>query len=427
MLVDEAAAIPAAMLEAMLRHYNRVVFATTVHGYEGTGRGFDIRFKQTLTELRPQWKALELNQPIRWAQDDPLEQFLFEALLLNAQAVPLTALAGLVPQRCVIEPINRDDLLTDHQSLNELFGLLVQAHYQTTPNDLRNLLDGPNISIWVSRFRGHIVAAALLAREGGFEEALSQAVYQGARRPRGHLLAQSLSVHAGFPQAAQMTYQRVMRIAVHPQAQRQGIGRQLLNAMIDHTRNAGVDFIGSSFSATADVLAFWHSVGCVPVRLGVSRDASSGCHSALVLSALSEDAQSMLLNLRDRFGKQFPLLLARGFNTVDFTVVEQLLRGLDSGMVLDQQDWMDVEAFAKGYRQYDMCLPALLKLLCVSIVGEGWGVNLSTLQRRILIECVLQGRTLDQLVRSLQLSGKRAVLEELRAAIGSLWSQLITA
>ena len=118
------------------------------------------------------------------------------------------------------------------------------------------MLDGPNISVWVTRYLGQIVAAALVADEGGFDQALSELIWQGKRRPQGHLMAQSLSAHCGFKEAPLLRYQRVMRIAVHPLLQRQQIGKQLISEIILQARQQGIDCVGSSFAATADILPF---------------------------------------------------------------------------------------------------------------------------------------------------------------------------
>lgn len=69
LMVDEAAAIPAPLLKTLAERYTRIVFSSTVHGYEGCGRGFELRFKPVLQTLRPQARYLHINQPVRWQQE----------------------------------------------------------------------------------------------------------------------------------------------------------------------------------------------------------------------------------------------------------------------------------------------------------------------------------------------------------------------
>ncbi len=425
LLVDEAASIPAAILEDFLNSYSRIVYATTVHGYEGSGRGFDVRFKSTLDAIRPQWKSLNLQQPIRWQQHDPVENWLFDAMLLKAVAIDSEHVEGCEAELCVIEKVDKDELLGDRFSLAQLFGLLVMAHYQTTPNDLRALLDAPNIVVWVSRYKGRVVAAALVSLEGGFTGEILESIWEGKRRPRGHLLPQTLSAHEGLRLSPALSYRRIMRIAVHPAGQRKQLGSHLVRAVINDARNENCDFVGSSFAATTDVLAFWQSLQCVPVRMGVRRDTSSGCYSAIVLSALSAEADQLLYIARQRFNQQFPWHLSRRYRPLEPKLVVELLA--DSGgdfSDLSQQDWLDVAAFSQGFRQYEMCCHSLWRVVRLAL-SEKVGLGLlSAEQIDVLVMRVLQGLDEKDVISRLNYVGKKQLETELRAAVSVVYREL---
>ena len=373
LLVDEAAAIPTPLLERMLAHHARIVFATTVHGYEGTGRGFAVRFHGVLARRTPGWRALRLEMPIRWAAHDPVERFVFRALLLDA--APADDAVVVAAQACVVERLDRDRLAADEATLAQLFGLLVLAHYRTSPLDLRHLLDGPNVTVWAVRCGATVVATALTVREGGFDPALARAIYEGRRRPRGHLIAQSLAVHSGFEAAPRLVGERVMRVAVHPARQRQGVGTRLLGAIADWAQDEGCDYVGASFGASAELMAFWRRLEMLPLRLGMTREAASGTHSVIVMRPLSAAGAACYGAIRRRFCGQLPTFVSEVVPDVDAELAAALLQdtpasAAECSAVLDAQDWRDVMSFAFGRRGYETCLVALRKLV-TALLGDG--------------------------------------------------------
>lgn len=422
LLVDEAAAIPTPLLERLLAHHARIVFATTVHGYEGTGRGFAVRFHAVLARRTPGWRALRLETPIRWAADDPVERFVFRALLLDA--APAADAAAVAAQGCVVERLDRDRLAADEPTLTQLFGLLVLAHYRTSPLDLRHLLDGPNVTVWAVRCGATIVATALTVREGGFDPALARAVYQGRRRPRGHLIAQSLAVHSGFEAAPLLSGERVMRIAVHPARQRRGVGAQLLQAVTDWARDAGCDYLGASFGVTAGLLTFWRRQAMLPVRLGMTRDAASGTHSVIVMRPLSVAGTACYEAIRQRFSGQLPTFVSEVVPDVDADLVAALLQGAappaERSDVLDTQDWRDVMSFAFGRRGYETCLVALRKLVA-ALLGDGsLAQRLTPDAYALLFDRVVRRTDWAALAARHGLAGRAAVEAALRDALRRL-------
>ncbi|WP_298607853.1 GNAT family N-acetyltransferase [uncultured Thiothrix sp.] len=284
LLVDEAAAIPLHFSLKLVKTYPRVVFSTTLHGYEGSGRGFVLRFQQALTELVPDWQSLRLEQPMRWPQHDPLEALMYRLLLLDIEAAEIEFKLRAPVEYKQLQPVQ---LLENEGLLQQVFGLLVTAHYQTRPSDLQQILDAPNLSIHVLAQNQQILAVALLSREGGFATELSAAIYAGKRRPHGHLVPQTLTFHAQLQDAAELICERIMRIAVHPSIQGQGLGQRLVGDLMAYANRQKADYLAVSYALSPKLLRFWQDAGFILARVGQRKDTASASRSAVQIRALS--------------------------------------------------------------------------------------------------------------------------------------------
>ena len=325
LLVDEAAAIPAAMLAHWLAAFPRIAFATTVHGYEGSGRGFALRFREVLNRTAPQWRELPLDTPVRWSVGDPLEATIQTLLLLNAP-LPEAHASTHCPTASML--LTQAQLAKQRELLAKLFGLLVQSHYRPPPSDLRQLLDGPGTAIRTIIAAQEPQAVLVTREEGGFNAALAEQVARGERRPQGHLLAQSLAAHSGSREALTSRWRRVARIATHPERRREGLGRRLLEEDIANARQQGVALYGATFGAEASLLRFWLALGFTPVRLGITRETATGEYAIMVSRALTSEGQAVLASLRDTFAASLITPLAFELATLPAPIVALLLPSL---------------------------------------------------------------------------------------------------
>ncbi|MCF1181836.1 GNAT family N-acetyltransferase [Marichromatium gracile] len=415
-LIDEAAAIPAPLLEGLLRHYPRLVFAATVHGYEGTGRGFELRFRDALDRLTPGWRLERLEQPIRWAAHDPLEALGFRALLLDAAIPAIDPPTGATLAGITCERLDRDTLAGDETTLGALFGLLVQAHYQTRPADLRMLLDGPGVRIYACRLAGRVVATLIASAEGGIDDpALRAAIFEGRRRPRGHLLPQTLSAHAGLAEAPALRALRVVRIATHPALRRHGLGTRLLTTLQDAARAEGLDLVGTSFGATPELLAFWRGQGWRLAQVGTSRNAASGEHAVVLLSASSTAGAHLTQRAERRLGERIGTLLAGPLRMLDPEVAGALLAALPPApsAPLDEVA-AELRAFATAHRTLESSLVPLAGAVRARLAEALHAERIEPREAALLIACVLQMRPPTRLAAYSGDAGREALLARLR-------------
>lgn len=425
-LVDEAAAIPTHLLEQIVDHYKRVVFSTTIHGYEGNGRGFAVRFQSKLLRQYPEYKTLRLTQPVRWDQDDAMEKFLFDSLLMDAQAVQLEQsgvkeLAHELSQY-EVKKLDRDVLLEDETLLRQLMGLLVIAHYRTTPGDLRIILDSPNIELYATFLGGDLVAAVLLAVEGEMAADLQDPIWLGRRRLRGHVLPQTLSQQLGFKRATDYKYGRVVRVAVLPELQQLGVGSLLIKWTEQDLAQRGFDIMGASFALLDDSLRFWKKNLFSVVRIGVSKEKTSGARAGTVLRGISRKGGELQAKCLGRFEDQWPLCRREYLHNLPAKILG--LIDLDdeplddrNGLIFEEQDRQDMEAYIYGARPYETCLLAITRFVKSKQGETAASTTLSIQEQAIVSLKIMQGLSWDEVVSRLALKGKKQAQFMLRNAL----------
>ena len=423
LLVDEAAAIPIPMLKSMVGSYHRMVFSTTVHGYEGSGRGFGIKFEAWLAEHRPGWKGYKLEQPIRWSNNDPLERWLFDCFLLGDDVSPSASAVdeseelsdGAFNQLCLVE-LSKADCFINPQKLQQCFSLLVEAHYQTSPNDLMQYLNNPAIRLYAAWQQDECLGCMLVTEEGGLDQELIAQVQVGKRRPQGHLAPVLLANQLGSVEAATSRCLRVMRIAVSIRRQGLGIGRWMLERLSEEAvQTEQADYLATSFGATSELISFWNSSEFEAVHIGHQRDQASGCHSVLMVKALNSSSQSWLKQIQNHFEHSFCFLVSGSLASLETDMVRVLLP--NSLQAVSEFEIQLVRSYVNGGNSYDAISFSVLNLILHSNAREA---SISDL----LIAKVVQQKKWVACVEQFNLVGRKQAEIQFRKDVDALLANL---
>ena len=158
-------------------------------------------------------KMHTLQDPIRWLTGDPLEYWLQQALLLNAAPRQLT--------QSIDGVYHASELPED--ALHQAFELLLEAHYQSSPNDLKLLLDEPQHYLYLHVNKDSVIAVVALALEGPLADDLRFASAIRQTTSTWKFVPQSLTYFLQSPRLAALRWCRVSRIAVQENHRRQRI------------------------------------------------------------------------------------------------------------------------------------------------------------------------------------------------------------
>ncbi|KAI5133840.1 N-acetyltransferase 10 [Nematocida ausubeli] len=441
LVVDEAAAIPLPILRGMLGVYPVMISSTTA-GYEGTGQALSLKLFKT---LRPE--IIRLEEPIRYSKKDPVEAWLNNALSLSPE---IPKMITFPPQnKCQMYSVNKALLFSGNPEteriLRALASILLSGHYKNSPNDLQILADDKHHTLVVLLTEdGRVLALAQCVKEGS-RSALheTQKMYNEKRQEMGHLIPWSLSQYFLDMEIFKQAGLRVIRMAVHPDAQSMGYGSHLMQQIISAAQKGEetaesaaekqavlfsavclpqMDYVGVSFGVTERLLPFWMRLEMHAVYLKHTLCKTTGEHSLIMMRGLNETAQAKIEAYRQEFTERFLELLPGCFSTVSALVALQIITPLQDSMKTFK------EAQIKRMEQFSRCnldlrlVADLLPQLAKEVL-KTQGQTVSTTQKIILLGMGLQHKSIETVSKELKLQAsqvKMLIAKAMASLSGSL-------
>jgi tRNA(Met) cytidine acetyltransferase len=418
--VDEASGIHVPQLHRIFESHDKVIFTATIHGYEGAGRGFSIRF---LGELRNRsdvfLREYHMETPIRYGEGDPIESWLYRALLLNAEPAELDEndIKAIREGYLQYEEVSPEELFTDkkEKDLRELFGIYVLAHYRNQPDDLGLLADAPHHLVRSAKTStGKIVGALQIAVEGGLDDNTIYSLLRGNKVP-GNIIPDRILKHLRLWDAGKTVGYRIVRIATHPKVQSMGIGSFLLKQLINEARIKGLDWVGSGFGVNSKLLKFWLKNGFVPIHMSPDRNPVSGEYTLLVIYPLSETARKIIGIGASVFLEKLIYSLRDTYRDLELDVAYMLLtsinstnpRPLEMNPINVDRLWI----YSYGPMTYEAVSDVMYKLACYYFMHRDYlTFRLSELEEKLLIAKVLQGRDWESVSKELSIGDTKAML-----------------
>ena len=405
-LVDEAAGIPVPILFRILKNFRRIVYSSTIHGYEGSGRGFKLRFLKALkNEAKLNLYEVEMETPIRYGVEDPVEKWLYDTLLLNAEPVELSQeeIAQTKPENCIYETPNLDFWFTEgEEELNHFFGIYVLAHYRNRPDDLAILGDAPHHHAKILKLPNKkIVVSVHLAEEGNMPDKDIKAVIEGANPP-GNIIPNCIArYYQPYKYFAKLKGLRIVRIAVHPQMEDKGFGSHILQKICSEAESLGYDWVGSGFGVTHQLLNFWVKNGFIPVYMSPAKNIVSGEYSVFVVKPLTKKAWKLVERLSLEFRLRLIEALFDTYFDLEPKTAQLLLYNFPEThktlIEFSKTQFSRIQAYVKGLITYEAASDTIKNLVKIHFLSSGYArLKLQPQIESALIAKCLQGKSWDK-------------------------------
>ncbi|WP_346433347.1 GNAT family N-acetyltransferase [Paraglaciecola aquimarina] len=270
--------------------------------------------------------------------------------------------------------------------MSKVFSLLIDAHYQTSPDDIQRLLDAPESICFIMFQNNRVLGVAQVNQEGGLKlSGLAPAITQGQRRVKGHLVAQNIANLYNDEAFCTMRQWRIGRIAIHPHLQQMGLGSELIAFIKQQAIKHQTDLLTTAFGCNSALLKFWQLADFELIKLSNKVEVSSGEHSCICVYSLHQDAQHTVNNLTKEFTNELQFQIDKAWKTMPSTLLADILRYIDEHNSVSQTDI--VKQYCEGFRNLD----SSQRVIRNHIFANAKELNkLTDSEQGILVACILQ-------------------------------------
>lgn len=482
LIIDEAAAIPLPLVKALLGPY-LVFMASTINGYEGTGRSLSLKLLSQIQKENNAPPPIKLDESIRYNPGDSVESWLTSLLCLDVQAIPHLSSGCPTPDSCELYYIDRDALFSYHRAaehfLQRLVSIFVSSHYKNTPNDLQMLSDAPAHHLFC--LLGPIqkkdqLPEILVIIQVCLEGKISQKRYNDSigSKAAGDLIPWNVSEQFNDREFTKLSGARIVRIATHPNYQRMGYGKkamQLLKAYYegkfaslnenesaaDNEESDGfeeindeeadlltevvkprkkiptllkrlperkpelLDYIGTSYGLTPELLKFWKNQKFIPVYVSQKENDLTGEHSCIMIASLSGDrieTKDWLHQYFLDFRRRIIRLLPKSFTKYPTSLAMELITNKNVTVKSDEMtqdelnmhfiphDIQRLESYIRNQIEYRLILDLTSELSSVYFQMKLPGAPLDMIQKVILLGIGSMNKNVDQMAKEFNMPSR---------------------
>ncbi|KAL1397317.1 hypothetical protein pipiens_009865 [Culex pipiens pipiens] len=356
--------------------------------------------------------------------------------------------------------------------LQRVVSICVSSHYKNSPNDLQMMSDAPAHHLFCllgpitkKDQLPEILCVIQVCLEGQISaQSVQNSLARGAKSA-GDLIPWNIAEQYGDREFPKLSGARIVRIATHPNYQRMGYGKRALKLLrsyyegnfaplndnpedqeedngiqsidddevnllkevieprkkvptllkrLAERRPEHLDYLGTSFGLTNDLLRFWKSQKYIPVYLSQKENDLTGEHSCIMISPISHSIEKVetddwLNQYYVDFRRRVLKLLGKSFRKFSTGMALSLLDNRAAkitGQELTQatideiflpHDVQRLEMYTRNQVEYKLIMDLTLDLAQLYFQSKMASANIDSLQKAILLGIGLQHKTMDAL------------------------------